>query len=657
MNRQSSLGALLFAVVLLTIVTVSCATRRKLVSIQAGSSAPQLELASRTQEPPVQYRPKVTRDTLKIKDDDGTELLIMKAIKDDESGDMVATEQLEAATVTARFRNTAERHGKVNLSFQVIVPAEMQDSRWQLRFYPDMYILEDTVRLDNVIITGAEYRKAQLRGYQQYNRFLSKIVADSTRFVDLGQLEIFLRRNIPQLYAFKNDSTLVTDEQFFTVYGVSEQQAVEHYTNKIARSLNERRKARRDRMYRKYIKVPIVTEGIRLDTVMVSDKGDFVYYYSQTINTRPRLRKVDIVLSGDIYEQDKRIYEIPAGKPLTFYISSVSVFAVDKERYLTKVIERKAAADISVPIAFKTGNSDIDEKQGMNAEELGRIRRILSSLVQDKTYDLDSILVTASASPEGKVEMNERLAKARSEAITRYFNQYVNSVQDSLETEAGFAVDEFGKIQRYTRRPIVFLSSNLGEDWDKLDLMVERDTVLSEGDKSNYALLSRIRDLDAREYLMQKERFYPYVRNHLYPALRRVSFEFFMHRKDMVKDTVHTTVLDSVYYRGVQALKNMDYDNAVRLLSPYNDINAAVAYLGLEKNHNALEIMERMPNTAENNYMLAILYSRIGDEQKAVEKYISACKQNPAFSHRGNLDPEIFELINTYGLNRDDEDL
>ena len=90
--------------------------------------------------------------------------------------------------------------------------------------------------------------------------------------MNVKALEIFLRRNIPQLYAFKTDSTYVSDEHFYTIYGVSEQEAVEHYTNKIARRMNERRKNRLDEVYRKYVKVPIVTEGIRLDTVMVGDQ-------------------------------------------------------------------------------------------------------------------------------------------------------------------------------------------------------------------------------------------------------------------------------------------------------------------------------------------------------------------------------------------------
>ena len=191
-------------------LTYSCASQRKLAAIKTGDPAASLVLGKEVYVPEVK-QVETMRDTLRIVDDDGRELMIMKAFRDEETGDMVATETLDAAMVTARFRNIAERHGKVDLAFQIIVPAAMQDSKWQLRFYPDMYMLGDVERLEPVIITGNSYRKAQLRGYQQYARFLSRIVEDTTRFVNMRALEIFLRRNIPQLYAFKTDSTFVSD--------------------------------------------------------------------------------------------------------------------------------------------------------------------------------------------------------------------------------------------------------------------------------------------------------------------------------------------------------------------------------------------------------------------------------------------------------------
>ena len=317
----------------LVIFAASCATQKKLKSIRKGEVTEiQLTLGNEVSNIPELKEINVTRDTLKIKDDEGRDILIMKAIKDEETGEMVATDVIDAATVTARFRNVAERSGKVDLNFQVIVPQSMMDGKWQLRFYPDLFVLDDSTRLDPVIITGASYRKAQLKGYQQYDRFLSKIIEDTTKFVNIKALEIFLKRNIPQVYAFKSDSTFVSDDEFYSVYGVSEQEAVKHYTNENAKKRNERRKARIDKMYRRYIKIPIVTEGIRLDTVIIEANGDFVYNYIQTINTRPKLRKADIILSGEILEQGRRIYTIPQTEPLAFYISSISALMLSSPR-------------------------------------------------------------------------------------------------------------------------------------------------------------------------------------------------------------------------------------------------------------------------------------------------------------------------------------
>ena len=648
-------GGKLLIFILFILVIFSCSTQRKVTRMRQESAQATLALGMDTSFVPKIRDRKVTRDTLKVKDDDGREILIMKAIRDDISGDMVATEQLDAAVVTARFRNIAERHNKIDLAFQVIVPASMRDSKWQLRFHPDMYILGDSLRLDPVIITGNAYRKAQLKGYQQYNRFLSRIVSDTTRFINIRDLEIFLRRNIPQIYAFKNDSSYVSDETFLTMYGVSEQEAVDHYTNKIAKRLNERRKSRVDAMYRRYVKIPIVTEGIRLDTVMVSSSGDFIYNYIQTINARPRLRRVDIVLSGDIFESDRQIYTIPRSEPLTFYISSVSSLADNTERYLTKVIERQAEANTKSRIDFKVGKSDIDPSLSDNARELARIKKILSSLLQNQVYDLDSIVVTASASPEGKFDLNKRLSQSRSESISRYFGTYIRTLQDSLAAEEGFSLDEHGRAHRRKKVDISFISKHIGENWRMLDFLVDEDENLSEGDKSDFDLLKKVDDPDARERLMRNEAFYPYVKEEIYPRLRTVAFDFHMHRKDMVKDTVHTTVLDSTYMRGVAALRNMDYDGAVALLRPYDDFNTALAYLGLDRDMSALSILSRLDKTPAVNYLMAILYSRTGETEKAVESYLKACRQDHAYVHRGNLDPEISSLIKTYGLNQEED--
>lgn len=601
------------------------------------------------------------RDTLQIYDMDGKPVIIMEAVRDEESGEMVAHEVLDAAVITARFRNVAERHGKVDIEFDITVPQSFIEHDWQSRFYPDMFMLGDSTRLDMLIVTGLDYRKAQLKGYQRYNDFIAKIVTDTTKFINVTLLERFLQRNIPQVYAFKTDSTEVSEEQFASVFGVTEKQAIEHYTDHIGKYLNNRRISKRDAMYRKYVKAPIITDNVRLDTVFTTVDGDFTYHYVQTIDTRPKLRQVDVVVSGEVYQQDKLLYYTNPTEPLTFYISSVSAFVDNTERYLTKVIERRAEANASCHIAFEQGKWDLKEGLSDNRRQIRAIKTGIRDVLLNEKFDLDSITVRSWASPEGSVRSNKGLSDRRARAVRDYFNDYMAFVQDSLELALGTDIhmDENGRAweeNNYKRKKIRILSSSGGENWASLDRLVISDSTLSQSSKEYYFKCRDIRNLDEGERQMRRDAaLYSRLRE-LYPELRSVDFTFNMHRKGMVKDTVHTTELDTVYMNAVQAIRDHDYEVACEALAPYQDYNTAVAYVALDRNQSALRILEPMERTPQVNYMLALIYSRMGDEQKAVQCYLHACQQDGSYVFRGNLDPEIARLIKKYGLNKQEDD-
>ena len=664
---------ILLIMVIVLLCAQSCAGPSKLQQIQTERLQASIGLVedastslSMTKGTPVYdiARP----DTLVVHDDDGREMIIMKAIKD-ENGEMVATDVINAAVVEARFRNVAERHGKVDIEFQIRVPKEMQDEQWQLRFYPRMHIMEDTLKLDQVIITGAKYRKAQLKGYQQYEKYLASIVTDTTKFINMRLLELFIQRNIPDLYAFKADSTDVADEHFNAIldtkvagnfaseFGVTGRDAIEHYTNTISKRLNARRWEQREKMYRKYVKAPIVHEGLRLDTLITAANGDFIYNYVQTIHTRPKLRKVDVVLSGDIFEQDKRLYEIPETEPLTYYISSLSAFVDGTPRYKKQITSRRVQANTACYIDFEQGSAEIDEDMSNNHFEIGRIKQNLASLIENKVFDLDSIIVTASCSPEGSVPFNTKLSQRRSEAVSRYFEEYIRAYRDSLREENmvhvyfdGMAEED---IPGQTGNDVVFISRNNPENWRMLDVLIAQSDSLTADQKREYIDICEIRDLDAREEMLSRKPYYRFLREVLYPRLRTVKFDFHLHRKGMVKDTIQTTVLDEEYMAGVQAIRDRDYETAIQILRPYKDYNAAVAFCAMDYNASALAILETLPETDQVHYMLAVIYSRQGRDRDAVEHYLKACKLTPSYWHRGNLDPEIAALIKRYNLNRE----
>lgn len=595
---------------LLLAVSVSCTNMRKLESIRSNGVAANLALTPIPGASPYEV-PLDTPvgDTLVVKGADGRDIFIMKAVRDEASGEMVAQDVLEAAYVSATFRNVAERDGKISLEFRITVPEALLDSKWQLRFTPVLLLPSGNVELEKVIVTGKEYRKEQMTGYERYRKFLSTIISDTTLFVDSIMLGRFIDRYIPNC-------------------DVTPEEALEHYTDWLSFRRNEARKARSGDMFNRYIKVPIQNEGIRIDTVITNPEGAFRYDYRQPLETTPGMKRVSVAMYGALFDGNRQIYTVPMNDSITFYISSLSTLVENRERYLTEIISRKVAANCSYGIRFKTGSSEISGGVAENEAELGRIRDNINEITSDEDFDLDSIVISATASPEGRYSLNSRLSRNRSETMVKLVREEIGSLA----------------------RDITLISRSLPEDWDRLSYIVSNDGSLDDRQKELFAEKMKIRDFDARENAMRKDSYYRYLKDSIYPGLRMVKMEFCMHRKNMVSDTIETTVIDTAYAHGIRALKAGDFTAAAGLLGSYGDYNAALAYCSINKNHTALSFLENSPQTAGSNYLKAILYARLGDEREAVRNYLLSCSENPSFIHRGNLDPEISSLIRKYNL-------
>ena len=552
------------------------------------------------------------------------EPFIMNAIKDTETGEMVATDVIKASTVTARFRNVAERFGYVSIGFDVMVPEMMADSRWQLKLRPVMDMMGEKDMLEPVFITGKEYREGQLKGYERYKRFLATIVTDSTDFIREGQLDIFLQRHFPLTYAMKNDSSFVSDPEAATLFGATQEEALQHYTMKLRKKANERRKARKERMFDRYVKDPIVREGIRLDTVLNADNGDFIYRYIHTFRSRPKLRKVTVGLHGTLYEDGRPVSDLPVPEDLTFYISSLSTLADATPRYRMLILERRAYDNTKAFLDFRQGSAEVDTTLGNNASELRRIRRCIADVAAKEEFSLDSLLIVASCSPEGPWRLNRNLSSRRSEAVRRYVAEHVpEEWRDSLRT------------------------SEIPENWKQLNRLVKNDTVLTGGEKRRILkVIEDMNDPDVAERRLAAMPPYRYLREKLYPKLRSVSFDFYLHRIGMVKDTVHTMELDSVYMAGVEALRDLDYKKAVTILRPYKDYNSALAFMSADYNHSALDVLKHLDDTNPKVcYLKAIVLARLGLKDEALKYFELGVAYDPMLEHRANLDPELFDIL------------
>ena len=402
-------------------LVASCATSKKIDVIRSSSQTASLALPELSEEKIARIRETRIED-LTVTGDDGRELHIMGAVRDSLTGEMVATEQLRPAVLVARFRNVAERLGMIDLDFMIVVSDSLQDPEWQLRFEPVMCVLNDTVRLEPVLITGEDFRRAQLRGYDRYDRYLRSLSRDSVLFVDHGKVDLFMERT----------------------GSVSREEVEEHYSRRGLKWLNARRASRKDELRRRYIRVPIEPEYARLDTVC-RGSTPFVYVYSHRLQTRPGLRKVTVAVEGSIYRGDKLLCPLPPSEPVTFYVSSLSSMA-------------------------------------------------------------DSTAIPAA---------------------------------------------------------------------------------------------------------------------------------------------------DTAYVRALRLLRDRDYKGALSILTPYRDYNTAVAYLALDYNATAAEILESLPSSPAADYLLALSFARRGRESDAVEHLVKAVAAEPSYKYRGNLDPEIAAIIRKYALFED----
>ena len=614
---------------LLTLIAAaSCSQYKALEQIREGRVGMVLSVP---EEPAPEAEPDmVLVDSIRSEISDGP--LIMKAVRDDQTGEMVATDVINASKVVARFRNVAERSGYVSISFDVMVPAQLSDSDWQLKIFPYMTMQKDTVRLDPLYITGVDYRGKQLRGYERYRAFLESIISDSDDFVRLGQLEIFLERHFPETFAMKNDSSFVSDTVAENLFGVTPRDAFEHYKRNIRWKRNEKRKSRVDEMRARYIKDPIPDKGIRLDTVLASSDGDFVYRYTHTFRSRPGLRKVMVSLDGRMYRDGECFMDLPFPDELTFYISSLSSLTDDRVRYRVHVRERVVYDNTKALIDFAHASSEIDTTLGCNASELERIRDCVEDIYARKEYALDSLVIVASCSPEGTLALNRSLSLARSEAVKAYMSDFVPPEwKDSLKT------------------------ADMPENWDQFIRLVENDTVMSpQVRRKIVAMASRMEGgPDAVEERLSLMPEYAYIKEILYPKLRNVSFDFHLHRVDMAQDTVYTTEVDTVYMNGVQAIRDLDYRRAVTLLRPYDDYNAALAFMCADYNHSAMDVLSRLEDSDPRVcYLKAMVLSRLERPEDAFRYYKLAVAYDSHMEHRANLDPEMYQIVKYSQINK-----
>lgn len=377
----------------------------------------------------------------------------------------------------------------------------------------------------------------------------------------------------------------------------------------------------REAAFNRFVKFPY-PEDARLDSV-AERRGMMTYYYSEEIPTDETSKRLNVTLEGKIVGIDDSACRLPPSDTLSYVVSSMLSFVDTLPRYRIRVIDKYVTVADRSYILFPVGRTEVVDTLGDNRRELDKIADLMRRIVGQEEFCVDAMTLTATASPEGRYTANERLARGRAEALKRYL------------------------VKRYGRQIDTMLTVRwVAEDWEELVRLIQGDRELPHRD-GILDLIAGEKNPDMREQLI-RHRYpaaYAYIRSALYPQLRAVNLRYDLRRKDMVKDTIHTTELDTTYARGVELLQERKYAKALYILGGYGDRNTVVAHLSLGQDERALELLAALPEDAITEYLRAIACARLGRKEEGRRHFIEACRMDERMEYRGNLDPEITELL------------
>ena len=376
-----------------------------------------------------------------------------------------------------------------------------------------------------------------------------------------------------------------------------------------------------ERAFARFVKYPY-SEGSRLDSI-VQHPGHISYYYSQEVPTDETSKTMLVTLQGWVMALDESYYKLPPSDTLTYHVSSMLSFADTTTRYKIKIIEKYATVQDRNYIQFRLNDTHVLDSLGRNAAELDKIRTRMAGLIGQREFFVDSIVLTASASPEGRYARNSTLAQGRAHALKGYLRKCIGPQVDTLMQIRWIA-----------------------EDWHELTTRIRSDENLQHRAEI-LKLIDTDSDPDRRERTIRElyPQDYQYLKESVYPSLRAVMMRYDLRRVGMVKDTIHTREVDTAYMRGINLLQKRKYAKALYILNDYRDRNTVITLLSLGYDAQALEMLNGLERSHTTEYLKAVACARLGRKTEGREHFLKACELDERMLFRGNLDPEIAELL------------
>lgn len=388
--------------------------------------------------------------------------------------------------------------------------------------------------------------------------------------------------------------------------------------------LNDMNIERRGEIFNEVVEFPVPEEGrlgMRVDTV-ISAEYDFRYPYKQPWKIGNGTKKLAVVMAAMVEGVDRSTFVFPLTDTLTYFIATLSQLADESMVTDRKMLHKSMVDNQSVYPNYRTKKSfkvsDINNK-----DVFDKILEAYKVYNNENDLVVDSITIRAFTDLSGLWHENYELAEKRVQEAASFLRQ---------------------KGVRHVA------TKTAGEDWPTLARQVQSHNGLL----YRQAILDSLTNAvypDMTEENIKKEYpdDYKIISNEIYPKLTRFDISLHINRPSIETDTVKETFRED-YAEGIKLLREKEYMLALEKLAKYADYNTALTLVCLGYNDKAQEVLDVLPQTGRNEYLLAIVQARKGNKNEAARHLRKACELSPELYNRTKLDSEVRDLADELNL-------
>lgn len=404
-------------------------------------------------------------------------------------------------------------------------------------------------------------------------------------------------------------------------------------------ALNEAAIKRKDDIFRELVRYPLENEiDYRIDSI-VDPRYNFSYYYHQDFPVTPGLKNLRIIMRGKVQAVDYSSFTLPVIDTLSYFISSMVQLADESLVNKKTKLYKNMFSSMQSQLKFAPDKTNFDPNYADNKNELKKLRDAYNTFTTYNPetkrggYNMDSINFKVTTSLDGRWNYNYELSEKRAESLKKYL---VNNTFSDINNASS-----------------IFKWRAGGEDWNTLAKNVNKRNDLP--NKSQIlTMITEATNPDNVETDIKKTypQDYKIIKDSIYPLLNKVDLVLNMSRPNMVaSDSIQIEVQEG-YDEGLKYLQNRDYWKALDILSKYPDYNLGLCLTCMGYNAKAYELLNKLPQTGNTEYLLTIVSARLGNEQEATEHLLKACKMDNSKIYRIQLDPEVSSLVSKYALSR-----